>query len=47
MFLAQRYKAAHPLTFQELLDRMERQTLTVGEAANYRKSERSRSVERS
>ena len=47
MFLAQRYEAAHPVTVQELLDRMERQTLGVGEAATYGKSERSRSVERS
>ena len=47
MFLAQRYEAAHPITVQELLDRMERQTLSVGEAAIYRKSEHSRSVERS
>lgn len=47
MFLAQRYEAAHPITVQELLDRMERQTLSVGEATTYRKSEHSRSVERS
>lgn len=47
MFLAQRHEAAYPVTVQELLDRMERQTLDVGEAATYRKPERSRSAERS
>jgi ferric-dicitrate binding protein FerR (iron transport regulator) len=47
MFLAQRYESAHPVTVQELLDRIERQTLGAGEAATYSKSERSRSVERS
>lgn len=47
MFLAQRYEAAHPVTVQELLDRMERQTISVGDVATYTKAERSRSVERS
>jgi hypothetical protein len=47
MFLAQRYESAHPVTVQELLDRMERQTLGMGEATTYRKEERSQSVERS
>lgn len=47
MFLAQRYEAAHPVTVQELLDRMERQTIGMGEAATFRKAERSPAAERS
>jgi hypothetical protein len=46
MLLAQRDEAAHPTTVQELLDRMEQQTLGAGEAAKYRKAERSRTAER-
>ena len=46
MILAQRYEAAHPVTVQELLDRMERESLGAGEATGYRKPERSRSAER-
>jgi hypothetical protein len=42
MILAQRDEAAHPVTVQELLDRMERESLGAGEAARYRKPERSR-----
>jgi hypothetical protein len=45
MLLAQRYEAAHPVTVQELLDRMERESLGAGEATGYRKTERSRSAE--
>jgi hypothetical protein len=45
MLLAQRYEAAHPVTVQELLDRMERESLGAGEATGYRKTERSRSSE--
>lgn len=47
MFLAQRYEAAHPVTVQELLDRMERQTIGIGESATYRRTQRSQSAERS
>jgi len=46
MILAQRDEAAHPVTVEELLDRMERDALAAGEAAEYRKPERSRSAER-
>ena len=46
MALAQRDEAAHPVTVQDLLERMERESLGAGEVAEYRKSERSRSVER-
>ena len=45
MILAQRDEAAHPVTVEELLDRMERESLGAGEATGYRKVERSRSVE--
>jgi hypothetical protein len=45
MILAQRDEAAHPVTVQELLDRMERQSLGAGEATGYREAERSRSAE--
>jgi hypothetical protein len=45
MILAQRDEAAHPVTVEELLDRMEQDSLGVDEAAGYRKAERSRSVE--
>src|SRR5690242_17656871 len=45
MFLAQRYEAKHPVTVQELLERMEQQTLATGEAVKFGKPERSRSVE--
>ncbi|HJQ12154.1 MAG TPA: hypothetical protein VJ840_14075 [Gemmatimonadaceae bacterium] len=47
MFLAQRYEAAHPVTVQELLERMERNSIAAGEAPTFRKTERSRAVERS
>jgi hypothetical protein len=46
MALAQRDEAAHPVTVQDLLERIERESLGAGEVAEYRKSERSRSVER-
>src|SRR3954469_24395377 len=45
MLLAQRDEAAHPVTVQELLDRMERQTLDAGATPSYRKAERTRSAE--
>jgi hypothetical protein len=45
MILAQRDEAAHPVTVQELLDRMERQSLGAGAANEFRKTERSRSAE--
>jgi hypothetical protein len=46
MLLAQRHEAAHPVTVEELLDRMEQDAITAGEAASYRKPVRSASVER-
>lgn len=47
MILAQRDEAAHPVTVQQLLDRMEREGLGEGAATGYRKTDdRSRSVER-
>ena len=45
MILAQRDEAAHPVTVEQLLDRME-QSLGAGEASAYRKAERVRSSER-
>ena len=45
MILAQRDEAAHPVTVQELLERMERESLGAGGATAYRKVERSRSAE--
>jgi len=46
MLIAQRDEAAHPVTVQELLDRMEQDSLGAGEATGYRKTERERSAER-
>ena len=46
MLLAQRYEARYPVTVQELLDRMERQTLAAGETLPHRNPERARSAER-
>ena len=46
MLLAQRDEAAHPVTVEQLLDRMERESLGAGEATRYRSAERSRSAER-
>jgi hypothetical protein len=46
MMLAQRNEAAYPVTVEELLNRMERESIGAGEATGYRKAERSRSVER-
>jgi hypothetical protein len=46
MILAQRDEAAHPVTVQQLLERMERESLGAGEPTEYRKAERSRSAER-
>lgn len=45
MIIAQRDEAAHPVTVQDLLERMERQSLGTGGAPEYRKAERSRSAE--
>jgi hypothetical protein len=45
MILAQRHEAAHPVTVENLLDRMERESLDAGAPAGYRKAERSRSAE--
>src|SRR6476659_2774096 len=41
MLLAQRHEAAYPVTVEDLLDRMERQSLSPGEAPLHRKTERS------
>jgi hypothetical protein len=46
MILAQRDEAAHPVTVEELLDRMEQKSLDAGGAIEYRKAERTRSAER-
>jgi hypothetical protein len=46
MLIAQRSEAAYPVTVEELLDRMERESLDAGEATEYRKPERARSAER-
>jgi len=46
LILAQRDEAAHPVTVEELLDRMERESLGTGGTGEYRRSERSRSAER-
>jgi hypothetical protein len=46
MILAQRNEAAHPVTVEELLERMERDALAAARAAEYQKPERSRSAER-
>jgi MFS family permease len=46
MLLAQRNEAAHPVTVEDLLNRMEQESLGAGEPTGYRKSERTRSVER-
>ncbi len=46
MILAQRDEAAHPVTVQQLLDRMERESLGAASATGYRRAERSRSAER-
>jgi hypothetical protein len=45
MMLAQRDEAAHPVTVEQLLDRMEQESLGAGGATEYRKAERSRSAE--
>src|SRR3954468_11710720 len=45
MILAQRDEAAHPVTVEELLDRMERDALATAEATPYRTRERSESTE--
>jgi hypothetical protein len=45
MILAQRNEAAHPVTVEQLLDRMERESLGAGGVTGHRKAERSRSAE--
>ena len=45
MIIAQRDEAAHPVTVEQLLERMERDVLATGQPAGYRKPERSRSAE--
>jgi len=47
MLLAQRHEAAYPVTVEDLLDRMEQQSLSPGEAHLRRRAERSRSAEHS
>ena len=47
MFLAQRHEAAYPVTVEDLLDRMERESLRAADPVAYRKSQRSRSAESS
>jgi hypothetical protein len=46
MILAQRDEAAHPVTVQDLLERMERQSLGEGAPTEYRTVHRPRSAER-
>ena len=46
MILAQRDEAKHPVTVEDLLERMERQSLGAGEATGYEKAKRSRTSER-
>jgi hypothetical protein len=46
MILAQRDETAHPVTVEQLLDRMEQESLGAGGATEYRKPERARSAER-
>jgi len=46
MILAQRDEAAHPVTVEDLLDRMEQESLGAGEPVGYRRDERSRAGER-
>jgi len=45
MLLAQRYDAAYPVTVEDLLDRMERNSLGAGAAQEYRKKELQRDRE--
>jgi hypothetical protein len=46
MILAQRDEAAHPVTVQELLERMERNSLGAGAPPTYRTVDRPKSAER-
>jgi hypothetical protein len=46
MIIAQRDEAAHPVTVEQLLDRMEQESLDAGGAIEYRKAERTQSAER-
>jgi hypothetical protein len=45
MILAQRAESAYPVTVEELLDRMERQSLGAGAVTGYRQPERARTAE--
>ena len=45
MLLAQRDEAKNPVTVQQLLDRMERESLGTGSAPDYQTTERSRSMQ--
>jgi hypothetical protein len=45
MILAQRAESAYPVTVQELLERIERQTLDAGAATAFRQAERARAAE--
>jgi hypothetical protein len=45
MFLAQRNEAAHPVTVEDLLERMEQDSIGPGGAGQYRNAERAQSVE--
>jgi hypothetical protein len=44
MILAQRDAAAHPVTVEQLLDRMERESLGAGGATGYRASNNMKEV---
>ncbi|HUQ98069.1 MAG TPA: hypothetical protein VM166_01365 [Gemmatimonadaceae bacterium] len=46
MILAQRDEAAHPVTVEQLLDQMERDSLSAGEAAEHQKARRSEAAAR-
>src|SRR5688572_3339454 len=46
MIIAQRDEAAHPVTVEQLLDRMERDQIAAGGPAGYRKAQRARAAER-
>jgi hypothetical protein len=47
MIIAQRHEAAHPVTVEDLLNRMEQNSLDAGAPAGYRKAQRERAAERS
>jgi hypothetical protein len=45
MFLAKRDEARNPVTVQQLLDRMENESLGSGNAPSYETTQRSRSMQ--